>query len=362
MRIRPSAALLILAAATMTLLTSCAGSARPGPAHGSASGGAATTTAPTQSPAATPSPAPRPDTGSIGAYTVRQLQLSFVRAASVGPDGRALGDRKLPTAVRIPASARLPGGASGPATGPFPLVVFAPGYRQCPKMYAHLLNAWASAGYVVAAVTFPLTNCHVPAADALEDVQYQPADVSYVIRRLLALTKKPSSSLAGLVNPRKVAVAGHSDGGDTVAAMAGNTCCVDHAVVAAVVLAGAAFPALGGTYFGPGSPPTLFVQGSLDPINQPVESVKLYDADSTGIRYYLNIFGADHLNPYEGNGVQEHLVARVTVAFLDRYLAGQRAAGADLLRHGDVPSVAQIFTGTAGLPLPSPVPVPSGSG
>ena len=47
------------------------------------------------------------------------------------------------------------------AARPFPLLLFAPGFLQCPGAYSHLLQAWASAGYVVAAVNFPRTNCHL---------------------------------------------------------------------------------------------------------------------------------------------------------------------------------------------------------
>ena len=326
----------------MALITACAGCGQAQHPADAAPSGTARTAAP--GPAAA-RPAPKAAVGPIGSYAVDQMRLSLVDPARIGLDGSQAGPRDLPALVRYPAAAGTPRSAGRPAAGPFPLVVFAPGFLQCAGAYAHLLHAWASAGYVVAAVTFPHTNCQLGAGADEDDLQNQPGDVSFIIGRLLALSEHSRGPLAGLVNPRQVAVAGHSDGGDTVAAVAGNTCCADHAVVAAVVLAGAEWPPLGGKYFGPGSPPALFVQGSADPINPPSASQQLYQADTAGTRYYLDMLGAGHLAPYEGDDAQERLVARVTVAFLDRYAAGQRSATAELIRRGNVSGVAELVSG-----------------
>jgi hypothetical protein len=327
---------------TAALVGACAGSSHAqGPATAVPSA-----TAQAARPSRTPTrPAPKPTVGPIGSYAVKQVELSLVDRSRIGPDGSQVGPRDLPALVRYPEAAAATRSAARPAAGLFPLVVFAPGFLQCDGVYAHLLQAWASAGYVVAALTFPRTNCHLGAAADENDLQNQPGDVSFVIRSLLALSKRSKGPLAGLVNPREVAVAGHSDGGDTVAAVAGNTCCSDHLVVAAVVLAGAQWPPLGGKYFGTGSPPALFVQGSADPINPPSASVQLYQADTAGIRYYLDVLGAGHLTPYEGDDAQERLVAIVTIAFLNRYAAGERSAGAALARRGNVRGVAELVSG-----------------
>jgi len=331
------------ATAVVALAAACAGGQGPAAAARSAN-------ARTARPGPAARPAPRPALGSIGRYAVRQVRLGLAEPAGIGPDGSQVGPRDLPALVRYPTAAGGRRSAPPPAAGPFPLVVFAPGFLQCDGSYAHLLHAWASAGYVVAALTFPRTSCRPGAGADEADLRNQPGDVSFAIGRLLALSRHSHGPLAGLVNPRQVAVAGHSDGGDTVAALAGNACCTDHVVVAAIVLAGAEWPPLGGKYFGAGSPPTLFVQGSADPINPPWASMQLYQADITGVRYYLDVLGAGHLVPYEGGGAQERLVARVTIAFLDRYAAGQRSASASLIRRGNVAGVAKLVSGGA---LPS---------
>ena len=69
-----------------------------------------------------------------------------------GPAGSRLAQRRLVTLIRYPLA--RPSAAGHPARGPFPLLVFAPGFMQCAAPYAPLLRAWASAGYVVAAVNF----------------------------------------------------------------------------------------------------------------------------------------------------------------------------------------------------------------
>ncbi|HVB44614.1 MAG TPA: hypothetical protein VNF47_18200 [Streptosporangiaceae bacterium] len=294
------------------------------------------------------SPAPRrpawhphpPPVGMIGRYPVASTPLRIVDRSRP-----KLGARWLPTLVRYPV---VPAGQvrSGKFTkGPFPLVVFAPGYLQCGASYAALLHAWASAGYVVAAVEFPRTHCHVAAPDEA-DLVNQPADVSFVITRLLAVSARPAGLLSGLVDPGKIAVAGHSDGGDTAAAVAGNTCCRDPRVVAALVLSGAEWPPLRGRYFPSGTPPppVLFVQGTNDTWNPPPGSVQLYQADTGGIRYYLNLVGADHFAPYEGHSAPEPLVAKVTVDFLNAYLDDQSGQVVALAADGTVPGVAELVS------------------
>jgi predicted dienelactone hydrolase len=286
-------------------------------------------------------PRPRPEIrlpiGTIGHYSVSGQWFHFSRASPAGK-------RPLTVLVRrpvIPAAVTASGRKLAP--GLFPLVVFAPGYRQCQASYTSLLSTWASAGYAVAAVQFPRTNCHVRYPDEA-DLANQPADVRYVISQLLTLSARPGGPIPGLIDPSQIAVAGHSDGGDTVAAVVGNTCCLDHRVKAAVVLAGAQWPPLGGRLFPRPSPPVLFVQGSADTWNPPPASEQLYEADRGGSRYYLDLPGADHFSPYEGAGRPEPVVARVTIDFLDRYVAGQDTLTA--MEHaGDVAGEAMMIAG-----------------
>ena len=294
---------------------------------------------PSTHPASTsPAPPPQPvrlPVGTIGQYAVARERLTLTEPSASGP-------RVLSTVVRYPVIPHRAAGAAPLVRGLFPLVAFAPGYLQCDGNYSALLKTWASAGYVVAGVNFPVTNCQVQGPET--DLVHQPRDMAFVIRRMLAISGQKHGALSGLVDPAEIAAAGQSDGGDTVAALVGNTCCLDHKVKAALILSGAEWPAMRGTWFPGGTSPILFVQGSADPINPPAVSLQMYRAD-TGTRFYLDLFGASHLPPYEGTHPPEPLVARVTTDFLNRYVAGQRPAVAAMTRQGNVAGVAELVHG-----------------
>jgi dienelactone hydrolase len=255
--------------------------------------------------------------GTAGDYRVGWQQLTFREPASGGA-------RTLLTEIRYPVGA-----------GQFPLLMFAPGFMQCGAPYADLLRTWASAGYVVATVDFPRTDCYAGASADEADLVHQPADMSYVIGRLLALSAEPRDPLSGRLDAREVAAAGQSDGGDTVAALAASSCCADHQLAAVAVLSGAEWPAMPGRYFGGRTPPMLFTQGSADVINPPWTSEQMYKADRSRARYYLDLPGAGHTVPYWGSDPDEHLVARETLAFFDHYVLGQP---------GPLPQVSGLFS------------------
>ena len=321
------AAALAAAALAAVLAASGAPPARPAPSASS------------RTAAPRPRLAERLPVGRPGRYAVAQTVLALVDRSRVG-----LGPRALPTVVRYPVIPAAGGASRALARGQFPLVVFAPGYLQCESSYSALLGTWASAGYVVAAVDFPRTSCHATDPDE-DDLSNQPADLTDVIREVLAVSHAPRGALAGLVNPAEIGVAGHSDGGDTVAAVAAGSCCAEPGVRAAIVLAGAEWPPLGGTYFARASPPVLFVQGDADTVNLPPDSIAMYEADRAGPRFYLDLLGAGHFPPYEGGRPPEPVVARVTLQFLNRYLDGQASAGAAMARAGNLTGVAALVSG-----------------
>jgi pimeloyl-ACP methyl ester carboxylesterase len=169
--------------------------------------------------------------------------------------------------------------------------------------------------------------------------------MTYVIHQLRHMSGMPGGELSGMISPAKVAVAGHSDGGDTVAALAAMSCCRYPGLRATVVLAGAEWPAFAGHWFSAPTAPMLFVQGTADAINPPAASLQLYQADKSGARYYLQLVGAGHLAPYEGIGPAEPIVARVTVAFLDHFLAADGVAVGAMHSSGDIAGVSKLVNG-----------------
>jgi predicted dienelactone hydrolase len=252
---------------------------------------------------------------------VRQLETTLVYPAVGAPNGR-----------------ENPGAQPDVAHGPYPLVVFSQGFDLSAASYAALLDAWASAGYVVAAPTYPRTDPSDPAGPTEEDLVNHPADLAYVLR---SLTSAPPASIAPIIQSSEVAVVGHSDGADVSLAVAGNNCCRVNAVKAAAVLSGAELASFGGSYYRAKTVPLLVVQGNNDTINPPACSVQLYD-QAPPPKYYLSLLGAEHLPPYLDAGSDQAIVERTTVDFFNGYLKHSAPSLSALRKDGSAAGVATI--------------------
>jgi len=257
--------------------------------------------------------------------------LTFIdRSRTLTYPGGVPQPRRLVTIVRYPRGA-----------GPFPLVVFGHGFAVTPAIYAALLEHWAHAGYVVAAPVFPLGNADAPGGPNESDLVNQPADVSFVISRLLASSARGAGLPRGIVDPRRVAVSGQSDGGDTALSVAYDVHWHDPRIRAVVILSGQEIPGVGGYTFPAPAPPLLATQGLADTINLPSTTYQFFDA-APRPKYLLTLPGASHLGPYTDEQPQLGVVERVTTAFLDLYLKGEPAARARLLAAGDRSGVAEL--------------------
>jgi len=224
----------------------------------------------------------------------------------------------------------------------FPLVIFGHGFAVTPSLYARLLQSWARAGYVVAAPVFPLENADAPGGPDESDLINQPTDIRFVISRLLEAGGAGSGPLAGLVDSADIAVAGHSDGGETALAVAYSRKFRDPRVGAAVILSGARMSGVGGFSFPAGSPPLLAAQGTSDTINDPRFTYAFFAA-ARRPKYQLRLLGAEHLPPYIREQPQLGIVERVTIAFLDGYLKRRPAALQQLASLGSVPRISTLL-------------------
>jgi predicted dienelactone hydrolase len=306
--------------------------------------------------------AKRPQTGDRGAGLARCVFVDPTRSTFDYATGVEEAGRTLVTEIRFPARGR----------GPFPTIFFAPGYALGPGSYAALLEAWVEAGFVVIAPIFPDTNPTAVAAartgDPEDDVANQPADLAFVIRRSLAASATATPNcriLEGLINRRELGVAGQSDGGDTVAMLGFDANAAEASLDAglglraAAVLSGAEFAA--GPYEArPGDPALLVVQSTADACNPPEDAATLYDAIVQPDKWYLDLFGADHLPPYDGADPPAfRVVAQVTTRFFLLELAGKRP-GAGFLAFGDrAPAVARLTSGAAAPAAPDLDPDPA---
>lgn len=245
--------------------------------------------------------------------------LTFVdrsRAAHY-TDGHT-GPRVLVTSIRLPVG-----------RGPFPLLVFAHGFALTPAPYARLLDDWARAGYVVASPFFPVERAGAPGGPSESDLGNEPGDIRFVVTQT-------ERALPSLVDPRRIAVAGQSDGAEAALAVAYDRRFRDPRIDAAMILSGAAFP--GFTRPPRGAPPLLAVQGTADPINPPA-ATSAYFALMPRPKFLLWLVGASHLPPYTTDDAWALLVQSATIAFLDHYL---RAAPLAPLRRVARSSLARL--------------------
>jgi dienelactone hydrolase len=302
----------------------------------------------TQTPPTTASVAAQPIAKPPFAVGIIRLRLVDTNRTVALP-GDPTAPRTLITSVRYPAvgsagSGEHPGAAPYTGAGPYPLIIFGHGFGVTPGIYARLLDAWAAAGYVVAAPLFPLGNAGAPGGPNENDLPNQPGDMSFVITRLRALDAAPSGRLHGLIDRNEIAVSGQSDGGDTALAVAYDPRSLDKRVSAAVILSGAEDPFISGFAIAPGGPPLLATQGTADTINLPSATAAFYDP-APAPKYLLQLPGSSHLPPYTNGQPQLGVVERVTIAFLNGYLKHDAAALRRLLVVGNVAGVATLSGG-----------------
>jgi hypothetical protein len=292
--------------------------------------------------------------------------------------GGAAGPRTLVTEIWYPSiggSETTPTDGEKPdyGGGPFPVIVFAHGFDTLPATYTPLLASWVKAGFVVVAPLFPdenanrinslgqLTATQIQEVEA--DVVNEPYDIAYVVGKVESGADGAASSgaswLKGLAEPGKIALAGHSDGAQAVAALVyGDKYASSYGAMATrpfgvVILSGSE---LSGTYAPPASPPPmLFVQSAVDRCNLPQDAGTLFHDAGGGS--FLKLIGAHHFSPYIGKGVAAAVVQKVTTAFLKAAAQGAPSSSA-LAAWGDVPGIATLY-GPSRTPVLGALPEPS---
>ncbi len=248
------------------------------------------------------------------------------------------GDRAGPA----PSSTAIYYPAQGPPTaepvenappdtkdGPYPLILFSHGLGARGVFYQDVIKTWVSAGYVVAAPDYPLSNRNAPGGAsfgrAIGDTKNQPADASFVITEVIKLDK--DGKQFGGIDAKRIGASGHSLGGITTYGVTYSGCCRDKRVKAAIPmsgLAGVVEPA--DQYFQDGATPLLGLHGNQDGTVPYAAGTNAYGM-AKAPKFLLTFIGAGHVSPFlGGTDAQATVLKKSTVDFWDRYLKGDKAA------------------------------------
>jgi hypothetical protein len=294
---------------------------------------APSTVAPTTAPpASTVAPAAASDTPRT--FAVGTRSLTFVDSSrTTSPNGSFGGapDRTLPTPFWYPADGAAGGGPTPDAPpdrghGPYPLVVFAHGYAVTPDFYAPLLARWAAAGYVVAAPVYPILSGSDGGASHV-DYEKTFGDTSFVIDQVLALGG--GDPLSGLVDPKRIAAAGHSDGEVVSFGVGFLECCRDPRIKSVIAMAGDLANANNPHVRDTGTPilHIMEVNDEYDPYPHSIQ----WDRDNLTAPRWMVSLNSSHVPPYTQPGDPAfELVSTITVDFLDGTLRDRPARLDDL--------------------------------
>jgi dienelactone hydrolase len=258
------------------------------------------------SPTSTTHPQPQPP------YAIQSETITLddpTRDTPARGDVGAVSGRVLSTIILRPEG----------LTGPLPVIVFAHGWDSDPSKYTTLLDAWVSAGYVVAAPLFPDSADTLPGT-AVTDFSDEALDLSFVITELLAGKASPFIT----VDPHRIAAAGHSDGGTDVAMLALNPAYADPRIKAYLSLSSQIPDGVDGPWGTPVAGSLLVAVGTDDEYGLLPDSTQVYQTAAM-VKALLTVTGGDHLDTFVADTPQAAAVREETIRFLQAGLSSSSA-------------------------------------
>ena len=265
--------------------------------------------------------------------TLDETFVDASRPTGATADAPALPSRTLVTKVLYPD-----------APGPFPLIILAHGLVGSADKLTRLGTAWATAGYVVALPTFPLTSDADPDVIAHEDdVANQPADVSFIIDQLTALVADDSSPMYGRIDLSRIGIAGHSLGATTVYGVVFDDCCIDPRIGAAMIMSGTVEVSPGTTDYSRPLP-VMTLHGDSDTELDIAEDLGIY-AQLAGPKFFVTLIGGEHTTGFENaDSPYNALVEATTTDFWNQYLSAVPGALDALRRDANVEGLSTLQT------------------
>ena len=253
----------------------------------------------------------------------------------------AARNRDVPVKIYYPAK----------GAGPFPVIIFSHGLGGSREGYEYLGRYWAGCGYVSVHLQHLGSDTAVwlspggPAA-AIKDLKNavdRVKDVPFAIDQLTALNAAKGAALFGKMDLGEIGISGHSFGGFTTTAVAGEDfgpglpSGADLRIKAGVAMS-APVPPVGQREhaFEKITIPVFYMTGTLDdsPIGETKAGERRQPFDDTAhAESCLVIFkGADHMVfsghivPREADKAYQALICEGSVAFWDAYLKGDKEA------------------------------------
>jgi predicted dienelactone hydrolase len=184
--------------------------------------------------------------------SVDKIIVDNSRETAANRDYPGAPDRALATTIWYPLG----------SVDSHPLIIHSHGFTSARNDLSYVAELLASHGYVVAAADYPLTHGGAPGKPNAVDVINQPADVSFLIDTVSALSG-PDKPFSGQIDASRIGLMGYSLGGLTTELATYHPSLRDPRISAAVSIAG---PTTGFTadFFDNNDIPFLMIAGSLD--------------------------------------------------------------------------------------------------
>ncbi|MEW5976795.1 MAG: hypothetical protein AB1898_13410 [Acidobacteriota bacterium] len=262
----------------------------------------------------------------VGPHTVGRQEFKWVDGSRPTPR-----NKEFPGAPEraLPATLWFPQGFQGP----LPLLVFSHGLMSSRLGCTYLAEHLASYGYAVLSADFPLTKLEAPGGPNHLDVVHQPADISFLIDRVLALDGAVRP-FEGRIDQERIGVFGISLGGATATLVAFHPEWRDGRVGAAVSIGGPG-DIFGPRFFEHAAIPFLMIAGTSDAIVD-------YNINASPIPQRLHQGG---LLSIEGG---THAGFTHVTAGLLRVLGNPDNIGCGQAKPGDIPQNESVFVGLFG--------------
>ncbi|MFT7404758.1 alpha/beta hydrolase family protein [Zhongshania sp.] len=191
-----------------------------------------------------------------GIYDVSYFDVELVDdTRPTQKNGEYLGsnERQLQTRIWYPED----------LLGAAPLLIYSHGFMSSRTGGSYLAEHFASHGYIVAAMDYPLTTMGAPGGPLVKDVVSQPGDVSFLIDQFVSWNADSGNQFYERIDDRHIGVMGLSLGGMTSTLATFHPRSADLRISAAVSIAGPVFM-FGPAFYDSRDVPFMMIASPID--------------------------------------------------------------------------------------------------